>query len=75
MAFASFAAVVLHFEANRSWELMVYLRLLVREALRCGGDGWRHYDQQFRQTVVTPTPTAPSAENAFSFHQEVALRG
>eukprot|EP00118_Oscarella_pearsei_P017030 m.167429 g.167429 ORF g.167429 m.167429 type:complete len:303 (+) comp38931_c0_seq2:1241-2149(+) len=54
-AFAAFAAVELTVRPHRIIELMAYLKLVVREAVRCGGDGWRFYDQQFRmQAAANP---------------------
>ena len=51
-AFASFAAVELQLRPERAVELMAYLRLLVRETMRCGSEGWRQYDTQFRQQAA-----------------------
>ena len=46
-AYAAYAAVVLSEHPDRSTQLMAYLRVLVREAQRLGGTGWRAYDHQF----------------------------
>ena len=51
-AFASFAAVELQLRPERAVELKAYLRLLVRETMRCGTEGWRQYDTQFRQQAA-----------------------
>ena len=64
-AYAAFAAVVLSHQPDRSTELMAYLRVLVREAQRCGGTGWRAYDQQFRmQAGAYPSSAWTSLQTA-----------
>lgn len=41
-----------------TWDMLAYTRLVIREALRHGGDGWREYDRPFRrQVAIDPTIT------------------
>ena len=38
-------------------QLMVYQTLIIREAQRCGGDGWQGYDMMFGQLAATVPST------------------
>ena len=51
-AFASFAAVERQLWPERAVELMADLRLFVRKTMRCGSEGWRQYNTQFRQQAA-----------------------
>eukprot|EP00118_Oscarella_pearsei_P015172 m.134838 g.134838 ORF g.134838 m.134838 type:complete len:404 (+) comp38153_c0_seq5:512-1723(+) len=39
-------------------DLMLYLRMMLEEASRCGGEGWKHYDILFRKWVAKSPSTA-----------------
>ena len=54
--FATYACVLGEAHPEKTKELWAYMSLIVREARRCGGSGWREYDGMFRQQ-------APSAIN------------
>ena len=45
--FVTYAAVLAEAYPHRMRDLMAYLRMIVREAQRHGGDGWRSYDVLF----------------------------
>ncbi|XP_062513462.1 uncharacterized protein LOC134189238 [Corticium candelabrum] len=48
----TYAAVVAEAHPHRVRELMAYLRMIVPEAQRHGGDGWRSYDVLFRKIAA-----------------------
>ena len=50
--FVTYAAVVAEAHPNRMRDLMVHLRMIVREAQRHGGDGWRSYDVLLRKIAA-----------------------
>lgn len=47
--FSSYAAVFGEKYPNKARDLWAYMALILREARRCGGNGWRDYDSMFRQ--------------------------
>ena len=47
--FSTYACVLGEKYPQKVRELWAYLSLIVREARRCGGNGWRDYDNMFRQ--------------------------
>ena len=51
--FVTYVAVVVSAHPSRVQEMLAYARLIVREALRNGGDGWRSYDAMFRKLAAT----------------------
>ena len=50
--FATYTAVVGDRHPGRVTCLLAYQRLIVREAQRNGGDGWKHYDGVFRKVAA-----------------------
>ena len=71
-AFASFAAVELRPE--RTAELMADLPLFVRETMRCGSEGWRLYDTEFRQQAAADPSLVLSTLNP-EIHSSTFLYG
>ena len=55
--FRTYMAVLTDKYSEKIKQLLAYQTLIVREARRCGGDGWLAYDSYFRQQVVGD-PTA-----------------
>ena len=51
--FAHYACVLGEAHPTKSRELWAYMSLIVREARRCGGNGWREYDSMFRQQAAS----------------------
>ena len=51
--FATYAAILAEAHPHRTRDLFAYLRLIVREAQRHEGDGWRAYDVLFRKLAAT----------------------
>ena len=51
--FVTYVAVVVSDHPSRVQEMLAYARLIVREALRNGGDGWRSYGAMFRKLAAT----------------------
>ena len=51
--FSMFSGVVARQHPERTKELFAYLTMVVREARRCGGSGWREYDAMFRQLAAS----------------------
>ena len=49
--FATYIAIMSESHPHMVRSLPVYLCLIVREAQKCGGDGWTIYDQVFRQNA------------------------
>ena len=47
--FSTYAAILGEAQPHRSRDLLAYMRLIVREAQRHGGEGWRSYDALFRK--------------------------
>ena len=59
--YASYAAIVADAHPLRVRDLFAYLRLIVREAQRHAGEGWRAYDVVFRKLAAT-YPTIPRGQ-------------
>ena len=53
-AFTTYIAVVAEVHPGRVWDMLAYLRLLVREAQKYGGMEWITYDQVFRRNKPGP---------------------
>ena len=51
--FCSYAAVFGEKYPHKTRELWAYMALIMREARRCGGNGWRDYDSMFRQQAAS----------------------
>ena len=51
--FTTYAAILAEAHPHRTRDLFAYLRLIVREAQRHKGDGWRAYDVLFRKLAAT----------------------
>ena len=51
--FSSYAGIVARQHPEKTRELFAYVVMVVREARRCGGGGWREYDAMFRQLAAT----------------------
>ena len=49
--------VVVQLHPEKTQQLLAYQTMLLREARRCGGNGWQTYDTMFRQQVAN-NPTA-----------------
>ena len=47
--FTTYIAIVAGRHPSRVQDMLAYLRLIVREAQRAGGDAWRQYDARFRK--------------------------
>ena len=50
--FGTYMAIIASKHPSRVRQLLAYQTLIVREARRCGGNGWQTYDSMFRQQVV-----------------------
>ena len=50
--FVTYATMVAEAHPHRMRNLMAYLRMIVRQAQRHGGDGWRSYDVLFRKIAA-----------------------
>ena len=50
--FGVYAAVLSCKHPNMTKRLLAYQTTIIREARRCGGNGWRQYDSFFRQQVA-----------------------
>ncbi len=55
--FAAYVAVQSRDPVTR--DLLAYSRLIIREALRRGGNGWQEYDWFFRRQAAIDSGTAP----------------
>ena len=51
--FCYLAYVAVRTSDQTTWDLITYCRLIVREALRHGGQGWQEYDRSFRAQAAT----------------------
>ena len=51
--FCSYIGIVVEESPERTKQLLAYLATVLREARRCGGEGWRSYDAMFRQLAAT----------------------
>ena len=47
--FTTYIVIVAQRHPTRVQDMLAYLRLIVREAQRAGGDAWRQYDARFRK--------------------------
>ena len=50
--FGVYACIVAKSHPDKLQQLLAYQTMLVREARRCGGNGWQAYDTMFRQQVA-----------------------
>ena len=53
-AFATYVAIVADSHPTRVRDMMAYMRLIVREAMKHGRTGWATYDQVFRRNNTGP---------------------
>ena len=51
-SFATYVAIVAEAHPGRVGDMLAYLRLIVREASKFGGNGWLTYDAVFRRNQV-----------------------
>ena len=54
-SFATYVAVVAEAHPNRVGDMLAYMRLIIREASKFGGNGWLTYDTVFRRNQVGRT--------------------
>ena len=55
--FCTYVAVVAEKQPGRVRQLLAYQATMLREARRCGGQGWRAYDAMFRQLAAAEPST------------------
>ena len=55
--FCTYVVVVAEKQSGRVRQLLAYQATMLREASRCGGQGWRAYDAMFRQLAVAEPST------------------
>ena len=55
--FGVYVGIVATHKPEKLRQLMAYQTLMIREARRCGGDGWQGYDTMFRQLAATVPST------------------
>ena len=53
-SFATYVAIVAEAHPSRVGDMLAYLRLIVREAGKFGGNGWLTYDSVFRRNHEGP---------------------
>lgn len=53
--FAIYVSVIASKQPERVSQMLAYQAMLVREARRCGGSGWKQYDTTFRQQAAGNT--------------------
>ena len=56
-AFSSYIAIVAETHPVRVKDMCAYMRLIVQEAQKYGGNGWLTYDSIFRRPVQQPGGT------------------
>lgn len=56
--FCTYTAVIAEKQPGQVKQLLAYQATLLREARRCGGNGWRAYDAMFRQLTQQSTGLA-----------------
>jgi len=73
--FSAYTAVLEH--PKMSKQLWAYQTVIVREARRCGGNGWSAYDTYFRQQVAGPADWSclNTSLYAVTFLAQVGKRG
>jgi hypothetical protein len=49
ISFATYVAIMSQAHPERVVDMLAYMRLLIREAHKFGGEGWRMYDSMFRR--------------------------
>ena len=54
-AFATYTAVVAEAHPQRVKDMLAYMRLIIREAMKYGGNGWATYDAVFRRNRAGPS--------------------
>ena len=65
--FGVYIGVVVETQPERTKQLLAYQATILREARRCGGNGWRGYDSMFRQLAATDEKTDWSRLNPSLF--------
>lgn len=60
----TYAGVVTRRHPDKTKEMFAYMTMVVREARRCGGSGWREYDTMFRQLAASGEASEWSKLNA-----------
>ena len=54
-SFATYIAIVAQICPNRVWDMLAYMRIIIREARKFGGHGWLTYDAVFRRKHEGPS--------------------